>query len=225
MLCSVAKVKRMTGWKTSSIKNVLHSLTKKGVLVHLGNNLYVDSGKIAENIFSIATLARPPSYISFWTACSYYGFTEQQVKTIQLVSPHQYPPLEIGTYPIETIAVLPKRFFGYQKILNFAIAEKERLLVDLLYKPELCGGIGEVKKCLKAMWPEIRQKIVIEYLITFGNKSCFARLGYLLEELQIKNTIKQILLKHLPACFVKLNPARKNAPNYNKRWRININDQ
>ena len=222
---SLKQVQRLTGWNVSSIKNTLHSLKNKNILTHLERNSYVLTEKIPENIFSLACVIRSPSYISFWTACSYYGYTEQLPKTIQLVSTKQFPPLKVGEYTLDTTTFQSKNFFGYKKINHFAIAEKEKLLIEIIYKPEKAGGLSEVKKCLKNMWVEINQEILLEYLHRFNNQSCFARLGYLLEEMKISNKITQELEKNLPLGFVKLNSQRKVSNKYDQKWRININDQ
>ncbi|MBI2151372.1 hypothetical protein HYU21_01450 [Candidatus Woesearchaeota archaeon] len=225
LLISLKQVQRLTGWNAFSIKNAFHSLKNKNILTHLERNSYILTEKIPENIFSLACVIRSPSYISFWTACSYYGYTEQLPKTIQLVSIKQFPSLKVGEYTLETTTFQSKNFFGYKKINNFAIAEKEKLLIEILYKPEKAGGLSEVKKCLNNMWAEINPVVLLEYLHRFNNRSCFARLGYLLEEIKITNKITKELEKNLPIGFVKLNSQKKASNKYNQKWRININDQ
>ena len=221
---SLSAIQKLTGEKRVTIANTLTALKKKKVITLLKKNYYSVTGKIPENIFAIAATVTAPSYISLWTAASYYGFTEQQIKTIQVISTRQYPAINIGNFKIEVITCLPQKFFGYRKQLDFPIAEKEKLIVDVLSKPELCGGMEEVRKCLKNAWPEINQKILLQYLRSFKNKSCFARLGHLIDSLKLKNAIIPELKRNLPKGFIKLNPARQKSRNYNKNWRIIIND-
>ena len=180
---------------------------------------------VPENIFEIATTIISPSYISFWTACSYYGFTEQQVKTIQVVSTKQFPKIKLGNYNLETITFNSKKFFGYIKLNGFVIADKEKLLVDILDKPELAGGINEVKKSLQSSWKVINQDKLFEYLEKNKTLSCFARLGFLLEELGLQHKLTQKIKRNLPQGYVKLNPAREKINKYNQKWMVIINDQ
>lgn len=221
---SLSMVQRATGWKSSTVANILTTLKKKKIVTLIKKNNYIVTEKIPEHIFALATAVTAPSYLSFWTAASYYGFTEQQVKTIQVVSTRQYPVITAGEHRIETITYQPSKFYGYHKVQDFAMAEKEKLLVDLLYKPELAGGITEIQKIFREAWPQINQEILLEYVLRFKNKSGAARLGYLTERLKLKSTILSKLQRNLPLGLVKLNPSKKTANQYHKKWRIIIND-
>ena len=221
---SAKDLKRILGWKRTKIHNTLSMLKKKNKAVNIKKNLYTLSSDISENIFMIAVKAVEPAYISFWTACSYYNLTEQQLRAVQLVSTKQYPEMQIDSFLIETITYKPERFYGYITKDNFVIAEKEKLVVDMLFKPERTGGMDETRKCLRNMWRDIEEKKLLNYLKRFNNRSIYARLGYLSEELVLKNNIKKELQKNLPQSIVKLNPQKKKKKNTHKKWRIDIND-
>jgi predicted transcriptional regulator of viral defense system len=85
----VEELIRLTNWDRQRVYNILHSLQKKNHIYRIRRNQYVITENINEKIFRIATEVVEPSYISFWTALSYYGYTEQQIKTIQLVTTKQ----------------------------------------------------------------------------------------------------------------------------------------
>jgi len=224
-LFSVQEIKRITGWKQPRISNVLSSLKKKKIVVALRKNSYVLSAKIPENIWMIATSMAAPAYISFWSACSYYGLTEQQTSAIQIVSTKQFPRFRIRNTPVEITTYQPQRFYGYRRIQNFAIAEIEKLLIDCLYQPEKVGGIAELKKCLRQAWPTIAKNKFKAYLHRFNNRSLYARAGYLLEELRLlPPNEKKFFLRQLPSGYVRLNPSKKPGQKYNTTWRIYIND-
>ena len=229
LLFSVQKIKRITGWKDSTIRNTLLNLKKKRIITAVKKDNYVLTVNIPEHILKIATTIAAPCYVSFWTACSYYGWTEQQVKTIQVVSTKQFPKIKIQSYgDVEIITVLPKRFFGYCSVESIPIAEKERLIVDLLYKPEKCGGIAELKDCITRSWLEINQKKLFLYLKQFGDKALFARLGYILEERKLKNIMESEFLKNIPKSYTPLyrkKGAVKIRGVYNHKWRIVIYDK
>src|SRR3989338_4501929 len=161
---SSSTIKRITSWKPFMINNILTSLKRKGMIVSIKKNSYCLTKNIPEHLFTIATLNTTPSYISFWTAASYYGYTEQQVKIIQTISTKQYHKLTLLQHPIETTTFQTEKFYGYQKINGILIAEKEKLLLEMLYQPEKAGGLEEVKKIMENMWPELEQKKLLEYL-------------------------------------------------------------
>ncbi len=221
---SLSTIQKLLGWKHSKISNTLLSLKRKKIISAVKKDNYVVIAKIPENLFAIAIRITAPSYISLWTALSYYGYTEQQVKTVQVISTKQYPLIIFKNQRIESVTVLPRSFFGYQKIQNFCIAEKEKLLLDCLSQIERVGGIEEYTKCLTAAWNEINQAKLLQYLYKLNIKSLFARLGYLLEILQLKNDHEKEFLEQLPLSFVKLEPGQKESKKYNKKWKVITND-
>lgn len=223
LLFSTNDLKHTTGWTTSKIHNTLKRLKTNGLVIAIKRDSFVLAEKIPEHIFALAVHAAAPAYVSFWTAASYYGFTEQQLQTVQVVSTKQYQPMIIGTHRIEVCTYKPDRFYGYQQREGFAIAEPEKLLVDILYKPEKAGGIAECKKILTACWNSLDKKIVLLYLARFENRSLYARLGYLLEN--IDPVFSTTLKSHCPDTVVLLNPQKVKTNTYNPTWRLNINDQ
>ncbi len=229
LLFSHRDVKKITGWPHQRISNALTSLKKKNILAAPKKDNYIVIKKIPENLYTLSTSLHPPSYLSFWSACSYYGFTEQQPHAIQVVSTKQYPPLTLQKHRIEIITVSPSRFFGYQKRNNIPIAEPEKLFLDCLAHPAKVGGITELLKCLTSAWPNINLTQLKAYLLQYHNKALFARLGYLLEtsipKKQQSQALQQFLWKHLPKSYTLLNPSKKSKQTYNTTWRININDK
>ncbi|MBI5392461.1 hypothetical protein HZA96_01205 [Candidatus Woesearchaeota archaeon] len=225
---SLAIAAKRTGWNNVLVKNTLYSLKKKGIIISLKKDNYVAAEKISGSLFEIATTITAPSYISYWTAAAYYGFTEQQPQAIQVVSTKRFPHLIIKKSAIETTRVLSKKFYGYQKMQNFAIAEIEKLIIEIVSASQKCGGIEEVKKILKNCWEKADQKQLLAYCMQWHNKAVFARVGYLLDAVHLTNEHERIFLKNIPSCFSVLNPAvaleSKNII-YNKKWRIIVNDQ
>ncbi len=224
-LFSTTIVQRCTGWNRTKIHNTLFSLKKKKIITAIKKDSFVITEKIPEHLFSIAVHVTAPAYLSFWTAASYYGFTEQCIQSLQLVSTKQYKERTFYGHSIEVITVTPKRFFGYTLRDDFAIAEKERLIIDILYKPEMAGGISECQKIIKNVWPMIDQNILLSFLNRFDNKSLYARLGYLLETCKITSKIEKSLQQKIPKTFILLNSQKILTNQYNKKWRVIINDQ
>jgi predicted transcriptional regulator of viral defense system len=222
----IEEIASLTRWERARIHNTLRALESKGTVVRIKRNAYALEDVVAERSFEVATEVVKPSYISFWTALSYYGFTEQQVRTIQLVSTKQNEALRAGPHTIEATKFKSGSFYGYGRVEGFVIADKEKALVDSLYIPEKCGGLDEFAKCLKNSWPEIDGKRLAEYTIRFGNASLISRMGHLLEALGLGDArTTEKLLRHRSESYVRLSPGDGRTVGHDGRWRIIVNHE
>jgi predicted transcriptional regulator of viral defense system len=219
----VREIVYLSGWDRSRTYNTLASLVRKGVITRIKRDGYALTEGLGENIFRIGTELVKPSYISFWTALSYYGFTEQQVKKIQLVSTKQFGALAAGDFGLEIVTLKASRFYGYRKTEGFVIAEPEKALIDSLFRPDMCGGLDEFAKCLKNAWPGLDQKKLVEYAIRFGNKSVVSRAGHLIEGLGLETGELERLLAARSSSFVSLDPEAARIGEYDKKWRVIVN--
>lgn len=221
---NVRDVMQISTWDKQRVYNTLTSLEKKGFIQRIKRNAYVVAADVNEQLFTIATEVVQPSYISFWSALSFYGFTEQQVNTVQVVSPKQVKDIDIDSFSVETTTFQPYRFYGYTKGNGFAIAEPEKALVDSLAYPDKCGGWNEYAKCLKNAWDHIDKRRFTDYLIQFNNKSVVSRAGYLIEYMGLEHPRHlEKLQRHTSKSFVALNPKKERKGAYNKRWKVIVN--
>jgi predicted transcriptional regulator of viral defense system len=221
----VKELQSLSTWSPNRLHNTLFSLTKKNILTRIKRNTYTLTEQLYENIFEIATAVVIPSYISFWTALSYYGFTEQQIQTIQLISTRQTQPLKLDSHTVQITTFQPREFFGYKRIDKFVIAEKEKALIDSLFQLEKCGGLQEYVKCLKNAWADLNKKTFLTYLHTFHNRTLFSRMGFLMEHLKLKHGLMlEKLEQNKSISPVKLNPQKPRKGSYNKRWNTIVND-
>ena len=92
-------------------------------------------------------------------------------------------------------------------------------MIDAFAYPKKAGGFHEVLKCLKNGWKELDEKVFLKYLLKFNNVSLNAKIGYILEELNLKN-----IKVSLPSAYVRLNNEKPMNKTKNKKWRIIIND-
>lgn len=216
----------LSGWSRNRVHNTLFSLEKKDLIIRLKRDCYALRSNLNENLFSIATESVKPSYISFWTALSFYGFTEQQLKIIQLVSTRQVRRMNLDSFIIDVTTFHPKKFYGYEKIEGFVIAEPEKALVDSLAQLDKCGGLNEFAKCLKNAWKELNKRRFIDYLIKFNNRSVVSRAGYLIEHLKLEEQV-EMLQKYKSKSFVGIaeNTGKGKEKEYNKRWNVIVSQR
>jgi len=75
--------------------------------------------------------------------------------------------------------------FGTEKVERLGqkvvVTGKERTLVEVLERPQYCGGFEETYRCLEKM-PYFQPEIVLEYLELRNHKSLYARVGFFLEQ-------------------------------------------
>ena len=224
LVFGVDEVKSLTGWNKNRIHNTLSNLNKKGHIIRLKKNTYTLEKHFFENTFKVITESIKPSYISFWTALSSYGFTEQQVNVIQLISTKQFHDLEIRNVNVEISTFKPEKFFGYDEIQGAVIADKEKSLVDSLFMLQKCGGLDEYTKCLRNAYPELNKDRLLKYIVRFGNRSLISRMGFLLDTLDLADEeLLNDIHEHGSKGYVLLDPDGNTIRSYNNRWKIKIN--
>ena len=209
-ICLILKIKKTKAY------NIVKSLKKKKVLKTVGKNFLAIKGT---DEFIIAASLNNPSYISFWTALNYYGFSDQTPKKIFLVTT-KYTK-EINNFKYVTLS--KKRFFGYQSIGEIIIAEKEKAIIDSLLFPKYAGGITEIKKAIIKALPELIIKKLIDYAIQIENKAVLRRLGFILENLKYSKAEMNKLKRRIGKGYELLDPSLKRKNNLNKKWLLDIN--
>lgn len=221
----VEEIFRLSDMNKRQVYNILFSLNRKGFLTRLKRDCYVLKNEIPGRKFEIATNIVNPSYVSFWSALSFYGFTEQQPNVIQLVSTKQVKDLDFCGHKVQVTTFTPPRFFGYKRMDDFNIAEKEKCLIDSLSCLEKVGGINEFSKCMKNAWDELDREKFVDFLLKFENSSMVSRAGFLIEKmgLKLKKKLMDKIMKNVSKGFVKLDSASKKTKEYDKKWRVNIN--
>ena len=220
----VDEIEAVTNWKKTKIHNTLSTLTKKGHLIKIKRNTYTLENDFFDRTFKVVTDAVKPSYVSFWTALSYYGFTEQQINTVQLVSTKQVKELKVKNRNINITTFKPSRFFGYDNSEGFILAEKEKALIDSLYQLRKCGGFEEYIKCLKNGYEGLDKEKYTDYLIRFDNRSLISRTGFILEKLNIaEEKILENLEEHRSKSYVLLDPNGSKAQEHDGRWNVKVN--
>jgi len=135
---------------------VLHRLASAGALKRLANGRYVfaalGEAPILGQPFFLGTRLVEPSYVSFWSALHYYGWTEQAPRLVFVANTRLSRRRAVEAYAFRLVKLPPTRFFGYtlvrERDAEFPIAEPEKAFVDSLYLPGHAGGMGLVGSAL-----------------------------------------------------------------------------
>jgi len=211
--------------KKSSVTKLLHDITINKWLFRLSKGKYLilplEAGvkpEFTEHEFIIVSNLISPSYISYWSALNYYGFTEQVSKTIFVAITKRKREMNLLGLKIKFVTIKKDKFFGFKKILInnrlVNIAEKEKVIIDCLDLPRNCGGIVEVIKAIDSAREDLDFRKLENYAKRMKNQAIINRLGYILELLNIETKFK--VGKH----YVFLDPLIKNKISYNAKWRI-----
>ena len=203
-------------------------LKKGGFVKEVEKGKYILLGFEPEHILSepffIGTQILIPSYVSFWSALNFYGFTEQVPKTVFIASTKRKKEFTFENVHFKYIKFSPTKFFGYREEksgeLSYLVAEPEKALIDSLDQLRYAGRIEEVFKSLYNAKEEIDIKKLLGYARLFGNRSLNSRLGYLLGKIGLE---ARELKPFISQSYVKLDQTRKRTRVWDKDWHLNIN--
>ena len=212
----IQDIERIAYCNQNYAKQILNRLKKKKLIKQITKNRYTTK----DNIFIIASNITFPSYISFWSAASFLGYTEQIVNTIQVATTRKTKPINFEGYKIKFIPI-KNYFFGYKKISanegDIFIAEDEKLVIDCLLRQKELGNMDEIENIVENA--KISKEKIIEYLKKINKQSLIKRAGFLLEKKKSMNIHKEF---NLDNNYILLNPASKKWKGVNTKWRVKI---
>ncbi len=232
---TVADAKRVSGFKGTRLRKLLHDLAKNRWIERIERGKYIllplETGPKAEygtHPFIIARKLAVPYYIGFSSALNYYGITEQVSRITYVVITAPKKSIHFHSENFRFICLDKKRFFGMREEwignLKFNISSVEKTVIDCLYIPKYSGGLSEVVKAFKT---KLNYSLLLEYALKMDDLAIVKRLGYLLDKLKVKSGISEKLLKRVSGGFCLLDPSGSKAGAKNKKWRVieNINVQ
>jgi predicted transcriptional regulator of viral defense system len=196
-------------------KLVMNRLKTNNLIKRVAKNVYTTK----DNIFVIASNITYPSYISFWSASYFLGYTEQIVNRIQVVTTRRIRLIKFENYEIEFINT--KHFFGYRKVRTdegeVFVAEDEKLLIDAFLFPKKCGNFDEIEKIFENS--KISRNKLVSYLKKVNNQTLIKRVGFLLEKTKSVDVSESFVLDRN---YVLLNPFSKKWKKIDPNWRVKV---
>lgn len=195
---------------------ILNRMVKKGLLVRLEKGKYIPENDLKEkDIYEIASHIIVPSYISLWSGLHIYGYTTQVPITIYMITAAQKNPIDLMDRNVRFVK--SSHFFGYERMGDIIIAEKEKLFLDCLEYPHYSGGVTEIMSAMKKA--DIDTDLMIDYAKRMNIMSLNSRLGYLLETMGIGGPIDE-LRESISGVYIPLDPSSNENGEKNKRWMI-----
>src|SRR3989338_2114413 len=196
--------------------NTIKALKRKKAIEAVKAGLYALHGT---SELVIGSCLNWPSYLSFWSALNYYGFTDQLPNTIFYATTRYKKKVDNYKY----VTLSKKRFFGYTRAGDIIIAEKEKAIIDSLLFPKYAGGISELIECIRAAVKELDKDKLIDYAVKIKSKAVLRRLGFILELIGYKGKMLEKIAKRTGRGYELLDPSLNKKNNLNKKWLLDIN--
>lgn len=169
-------------------------------------------------------------YIGYYSALEILDLITQPSLKEQIVVSKQIRPstINIKNVPFQFIFHNEHHFFGYKETWidsynKVLCSNLEKTIIDCLFKPAYAGGIVEIAKAIFMSKNQLNFKKLLEYLNKFKSQAVIKRLGFILELLDIKNSIVNELLQMKTSSYVLLDTELPKKGKLVNRWSIQQN--
>jgi predicted transcriptional regulator of viral defense system len=173
-------------------RKVIRNLLRKGWLTRLVGGRYMvlppEHGpeNLGENNpIALAAAAAEPSYIGWWSAAAFHGFTTQKPMTVTVAVLRQMPARTIEGTEVRFIKIAPRKFSGFKSYnvygRNAAISDPEKTVVDCIDRPDLAGGPAELARIVYSAMEEIDHDKLVTAALAMKSTALLQRLGFLTE--------------------------------------------
>ena len=174
----------------ASARKVIRNLLRKGWLSRIVGGRYMllppERGpeNLGENnMFALAAAAVEPSYIGWWSAASWHGFTTQKPMTAFVAVLKQTPKRTIEGADVRFIKITPRKFFGAQIYVVYGrpvqISSPAKTVVDCVDRPDLCGGPVELARIVHSALGTVDASAIVDAAIKMQSRAVLQRLGFL----------------------------------------------
>ena len=219
----------------AAVRKIMHRLVQRQWVKRIEKGKYlivpISAGSDAHytiNELIIASRFIEPYYLTYATAISHYGLTEQPTRTVYIATSKRRLPAEMHGITYRFVTLQDRKFFGYTTVWvgdqKIQMADREKTLVDALDHPEFCGGLVEAAKAIWNSRDEVDWDRVMAYTKQMGSGAVIKRLGYLLELFDLAAPLKREQLRQkLSAGYILLDPSLLRAGRHLTRWRLQLN--
>ncbi|MFQ6016060.1 MAG: type IV toxin-antitoxin system AbiEi family antitoxin domain-containing protein [Anaerolineae bacterium] len=226
------EVEEILGTPLENTYRILSRLYQKGWVERVRKGLYlivpmegVDGW--AEHEFVYASRLVSPYYISYRTALSHWGLTEQLPRVVFIATTKRRHNFEFQGAFFRFVTVKSRKLFGFAPIvvdgIEVQMADREKAIVDSLDQEAYGGGILEISKALLEGKGELEVDRLGDYALRMGSQVLVRRLGYLLDLLDMGDTMALAgTLDHPPLAYLSTLFPKKSLTT-DQKWRLLIN--
>ena len=205
-------------------RTVIRNLLRKGWFSRLigGRYMLLPPNRGPENLgennpLALAAAAITPSYIGWWSAAAFHGFTTQKPMTVSVAVLRASTMHTIENTEIKFVKVLEQKFFGFKEYdvygRNVTISDPEKTVIDCIDHPDISGGIAELARIVYNAMGEIDPKKLVDMAFKIKSVSLLQRLGFLTDLVKkplpenLRRKIRNAIPKSSRSIFGR--PARK----------------
>lgn len=180
----------------------------------------------------IAARVFQPCYIAGWSACEYWGFTEQIFRDVAVFTAaairQRRETIDRTVFALRKVS--QHALFGTRLVWRaerqVPVSDPTRTLIDILDDPKWGGGVRHVLQIVEAYWSsEHRDEArLVDYLKRVGNAAAAKRLGYLLEKIGAGEAAAiERLQRSITTGYARLDPSVAARGPFVARWNLQIN--
>lgn len=226
---TVEEAAAVLGHGRNELRKLLHDLSRNRWIERIERGKYLilplEAGPKAEygtHPFIIARKLIRPYYVGFASALNHYGITEQVSKTTYIATTKPKKTLSFHSEEFRFVCLSRERFFGFRQEwmgnFKFGISEAEKTVVDCLFLPEYSGGLAEVAKAFEK--GGLDHEKLYDYAVKMDDLAVLKRLGFILDAMNIKTSIKGRLLEKIRGGYCLLDTCGRKAGPKNDKWRV-----
>jgi len=186
----------------------------------------------------VGTLLAPEGAAAYATAMRWWGWgpaagsSGPGLSSLLFVSPKRKQAMrpELLGVRFELVFIKPERMFGAALLgepgLRLRVTDRERTVVDMFDRSDLCGGVPTAAAALEAAWPGLDLERLTAYLERFAGGTVPRRLGYLVERLGLLPPGDPLLERWralLGAGYSLLERGGPAEGPFMRRWRLRMN--
>jgi predicted transcriptional regulator of viral defense system len=171
-------------------RKVIRNLVRKGWLSRLiqGRYLFLPPEHGPENlgennILALASAVIKDTYISWWRAASFHGFTTQRPIAVAVASLRQVPSQVVEGTGIRFVKVTKRKFFGFTNYQlhgrEVTIATPAKTVVDCVDRPDLAGGPSEVARIVAGAAAIVPPRELLKAVLKMKSNALAQRVGFL----------------------------------------------
>jgi predicted transcriptional regulator of viral defense system len=129
----------------------------------------------------LAAAVRDPSYVGWWSAAAFHGFTSQASRTVFIATERRIPDRAIEGTPVRFVNIPAARSFGWQQYEldggHVPFSAPAKTLIDCLYRPNFAGGAVGVTQIVSRALEIVSAEEAVDAALRFRSKSLMQRLG------------------------------------------------
>ena len=189
MWCIAGDIIDLLGSEPAARK-VIRNLLRKGWLTRLvgGRYMLLPPERGPENLgennpIALASAVVDPSYVGWWSAAAFHGFTTQKPMTVTVAVLRQSPMRTIEGTEVRFIKIATRKFSGFKSYPVYRPQRRDLRSgedrVDCIDRPDLAGGVSELARIVYNAMGEVDPDKLFASALAMKSTALLQRLGFL----------------------------------------------